>query len=97
MADIFNLDDLSVSGTYTPQGGGAAVAVRVIQTHAAEEADILRAGTNRAARTAAILKSEVPTKPLDGATLVVGAEPFRIRSARSDRAGTVWTLDIDKQ
>ncbi len=87
---------LGLAATYTPAGGGAAVACRVIvrSVDVLAGIDVARAVTPDATIEAAV--AAIPDAPLRGARFTVGAETFRAvdvaRRREDDRQ--VWTVDV---
>lgn len=94
VGQIFSNAHFADDGVYTPDGG-AAVPVRVIERHESEASGILVTSARQPARVFDLLVSEVPVRPVENDTLVIGAESFRIRGAEPDDLGYVWLLDVE--
>ena len=95
-ADLFADDNLSVAGTYTPAGGGAPVAVRVVLTwHDPVIAMFHGPGVRAAGRTVLLATAQVPTRPSKGATIVVGSTTYVVGDVQGDALGLTWDCDVD--
>lgn len=85
---------LGAEAVYTPPGGGAPVAVRVVLSR--EEGDVLAgpAGLTAAGHAAMLPTALVPDRPPRGATLAVGGQTFKVETAELDVTGASWRLTL---
>lgn len=81
---------------YTPAGGGASVAVRVLLTrHDPRIALFTGPGVRAAGWTLQLLAAQVPTRPTKGATIVIAATTYTVTDVQADALGLTWDCDVD--
>lgn len=94
--DLAVFDEFAEAVTYTPAAGGGPLAVTVILDRGVERSGLGELGTRVGGSVARLRASEVAA-PKRGDTLAVGADTFKVMGAARDLAGTIWTLDLNKQ
>lgn len=91
---LFNDPNGALSGVYTSAAGDSK-AVRVVYVEAQDAVlgGAALMGTTATQDAAELLQSEVPEKPIRGATLAFNGQTFAIRSsATSQKRGLTWLV-----
>lgn len=93
---LYRDPNLGTVGVYTAAGGGGGVTVHAIVTtydQPVELAGIETRARNKGTRID-LLRSEVPIRPTEGATLVLAGVTYGVRDVEEDEEGVAWRADI---
>jgi hypothetical protein len=92
LATFFDEDEFAIAATYTPSGGGAAVACSIIIDAPQEVQGLGVAGIVQTNRRVMVRKSEV-ANPADG-TLTIDGTSYSIVEPELDITEKIWSFGL---
>lgn len=88
-------DNGSVEATYTSSVTGQSCPVTLLDIHVSELQFMGDVDVRSQAQYKLLRKSEIPTRPVYGDTLLFGGVTYRIKSAESSELDLNWQIDLE--